>query len=371
MARDRVHVSREENDFCKCSHHQEEPLFLPRVSIHILQCRHNPPPPPPPHHHPPTSPAPSLKDKEKQVIWCVCCQQSNLMEEEKEQKLFRLWLFIGGGSITEKHQPLNMIQRPGGEEAREPSCHFTLSSSSRPSRAALPALISFCSSVLVPLLSVRPSVLALFPSAICARAAPVHLPPLPPAALQRAHLPPSPSIARKERRVNFHDEVEKHFGAISNALCRHGNSGGEALPRQKRANGGVTATTGRVTDSPPRGVLTTDSFLRVVPAPADTSVTSQASREPLKLASHLHRSRLSAQTAGKGASVRSATVVLSNVARNGSSGSRGCVMGSGGRKGASVRGDARLLAQRLAPQLALGDNGPAQGSGLSLGDLLR
>lgn len=183
--------------------------------------------------------------------------------------------------MTEKHQPLNMIQLE--VKRAESRAAISPSSSSRPSH---PALLCFCPSVLLPLLSLRPSLLALFPTAICARAAPVHLPPLPPAALQRARLPPSPSIARKERRVNFHDEVEKHFWAISNALCRHGNSGGEALPRQKRANGGVTATTGRVSGSPPRGALTPPTLSCVCRHERD--VTS-VPRNTETRASHLHR----------------------------------------------------------------------------------
>lgn len=56
-------------------------------------------------------------------------------------------------------------------------------------------------------------------------------------------------------RINFHNEVEKHFWAIVNMMCRHGNSCGETLPRQKRTNEGGSATTGRVTDSPSDGAI--------------------------------------------------------------------------------------------------------------------
>lgn len=62
---------------------------------------------------------------------------------------------------------------------------------------------------------------------------------------------------RRALRISFHDEVEKHFWAIVNMMCRHSNSCGEALPRQKRTNEGGSATTGRVTDSLSDGAINT------------------------------------------------------------------------------------------------------------------
>lgn len=66
------------------------------------------------------------------------------------------------------------------------------------------------------------------------------------------------SVAECPRRalcINFRNEVEKHFWAIINATCRHGNSCRETLPWEKQANEGGSATTGRVTDSPSDGAI--------------------------------------------------------------------------------------------------------------------
>lgn len=136
----------------------------------------------------------------------------------------------------------------------------------RPSHAALPALVCFlsCSVLSVPLSaslfcpSVPPS-LRPGSCSLC-NLRPVGPRPPPPFTTCRTPTRSFAAVAehaRKELRVDFHDEVEKHFWAIINTRRRHGNSGGEALPRQKRANGGVTATAGRTTGSPPRRVLNT------------------------------------------------------------------------------------------------------------------
>lgn len=178
----------------------------------------------------------------------------------------------------------------------------------------------------------------------------------PPSTSPLYHLPHSNALIRRRRRASL------ARSSASTSTTRWKNTSGPPSTRcVVMATAAAKPSHGRsepmeVSRQPRDGAKHSDS---VIPASADTSVTSQTSWETPKLrpfagkgaflrlmsppASHPHRSRLLAQTAGKGTSVRNAIVALPNVAGNGSSGSRD--RGCGGP----------------AAQLAVGDDGLGSG----------